>query len=94
MQEYEVMYIVSPIDKTIQEETIKKINDVITKNNGQVSSTDIWGLKRLAYKIQDFDDGYYVLTKFSGTSETIKELDRILKLDENILRHVIVKKAA
>ena len=94
MQEYEVMYIVSPIDKTIQEETIKKINDVITKNNGQVSSTDIWGLKRLAYKIKDFDDGYYVLTKFSGTSETIKELDRILKLDENILRHVIVKKAA
>ena len=94
MQEFEVMYIVSPIDKTIQEETIKKINDVITKNNGQVSSTDIWGLKRLAYKIKDFDDGYYVLTKFSGTSETIKELDRILKLDENILRHVIVKKAA
>ena len=94
MQEFEVMYIVSPIDKTIQEETIKKINDVITKNNGQVSSTDIWGLKRLAYKIKDLDDGYYVLTKFSGTSETIKELDLILKLDENILRHVIVKKAA
>lgn len=93
MKQYEVMYILKPSDKEdYYENAFKKYEDVINHNNGKVEKTDKWGIKRLAYVINDCKDGYYVLSCFTGTPSTVNELDRVLRLDENVLRHMIISK--
>jgi small subunit ribosomal protein S6 len=50
------------------------------------------GQKRLAYPIQDFNDGLYVLTTFAAEPAAVKELDRVMKITDEILRHMIIRK--
>lgn len=92
MNTYEVMYIVKPIDEEAFEACVKKFDALIANNGGTVEKTDRWGKKRLAYEIQDFVEGLYVLTTFQATGATVKELDRVMKISDDILRHMIVRK--
>lgn len=89
---YEVLIIVNA---TLSDDDIAKqisdIEEVINKNKGSVKNIEKWGRKRLAYEIKDLNEGYYVLIYFAGESKTITELDRILKINDNILRHMIVR---
>jgi small subunit ribosomal protein S6 len=89
---YEVMYIVKPIEETAFETIVKKFDDLLAANGGTVEKTDRWGKKRLAYEIKDFVDGIYVLVTFQGDGKTVKELDRVMKITDEILRHMIIKK--
>lgn len=88
------MYIIKPDTDEFYDEKIKKITEIIKNNQGEVFSTDRWGIKRLAYEIQDYNQGFYAISSFSASSKAVKELDRLLKIDEDILRHMIVRKAA
>ncbi len=92
MKSYEVLYIVKPIDEDVYSATIEKIEKVIADNGGELVKTDNWGKKRLAYEVQDFNDGYYALTTFNAEPATVKELDRVMKITEEILRHMIIRK--
>jgi len=89
---YEVMYIVKPIAQAAFEAVNAKISNLITNNKGTVEKLDIWGKKRLAYEVQDVTEGLYVLVSFSANPSCIKELDRVLRIDDNILRHMIISK--
>jgi len=89
---YEVMYIVKPIEETAFEAIVKKFDDLLAANGATVEKTDRWGKKRLAYEIKDFVDGIYVLVTFQGDGKTVKELDRVMKITDEILRHMIIKK--
>ena len=84
------------ICKTAYEEVIQsvtdKFNNVISNNGGNVEKTDVWGKKRLAYEIQDLAEGIYVLVTFAATPACIKELDRLMRIDDAILRHMIISK--
>ena len=57
-----------------------------------VEKTDRWGKKRLAYEIDDIAEGLYVLVTFSAEPKTVKELDRVMKITDEILRHMIIRK--
>ena len=92
MNTYEVMYIVKPIEETAFEATVKKFDDLLAANGATVEKTDRWGKKRLAYEIKDFVDGIYVLVTFQADGKTVKELDRVMKITDEILRHMIIKK--
>ena len=92
MREYEVMYIVKPVEEEAFEALVAKFDNLITANGGTVEKTDRWGKKRLAYEIKDFVDGIYVLVTFQGDGKTVKELDRVMKITDEILRHMIIKK--
>ena len=92
VKEYEIMYIVKPVDNDVYEAVIKKYDDLINNNNGDVVKTERWGKKRLAYEIQDFCEGLYVLTTFAATPACVKELDRVMRIDDNVLRHMIISK--
>lgn len=92
MHTYEVMYIVKPIEETAFETIVKKFDDLLAANGATVEKTDRWGKKRLAYEIKDFLDGIYVLVTFQGDGKTVKELDRVMKITDEILRHMIIKK--
>ncbi|MDU5020884.1 MAG: 30S ribosomal protein S6, partial [Clostridiales bacterium] len=56
----------------------------------EVEKVDVWGTKKLAYPIAKFTEGYYVLVNFKSGVEVPKEIDRNLKINENVIRHMIV----
>lgn len=93
MRAYEMMFILNPELPAEDIETAKtKVVDIITQNGGVFSEYDVWGKRRLAYEVKDQREGVYVLAHFEGTTATIDELDRVLKINDNILRHMIVRK--
>ena len=59
--------------------------------HGQIASTDNWGRKRLAYEIARHKEGYYVLQTINGSGELMKELDRRLKVMDQVIRHMVVR---
>ncbi len=93
MTNYEIMFIVKA---TLDEETLNKIvkdaQALITNNDSKVIEFKEMGRKKLAYPIKKEVSGYYYLMNVSATHECIKEFDRKLLINENILRHLILKK--
>ena len=94
MKDYEIMYVVKPVEEQRLESVVNKFNTLIEDNGGKVEKTDYWGKKRLAYEIQDFNEGLYVLVTFSAEPAAVKELDRVMKITEEILRHMVIRKGA
>lgn len=92
MNNYEVMYIVKPVEEEAFNAVVTKFDSLLTSNGATIEKTDKWGKKRLAYPIQDFNDGHYVLVTFSADPAAVKELDRVMKITDEILRHMIIKK--
>ena len=92
MRDFEVMFILRPEEDEVINPIIEKYEELITKNGGNVQSIDKWGKKRLAYTIDDFDTGYYVLITFSASNPCVKEVDRIMKISDDVLRHMIISK--
>ena len=86
---YELVTIYSP--EASQDETIKVINEFVSSNDGVVSEHDEWGMKTLAFPIKKFTEGNYSLIKFTILSDKINELNRMLQMNESILRHLIIK---
>ena len=91
MRKYEVMFIVKPLEEEATNAVITKFENLINNNGGQVEKIDRWGKKRLAYIVKDFTEGFYVLVNFTAVPATILELDRIMKITEDILKFMIIK---
>ena len=92
MKAYEIMYIVKPVEEEAFEAVVAKFDNLITANGGNVEKTDRWGKKRLAYEINGHNDGHYVLATFECDTKCLKEVDRMMKVDEDVLRHMIIEK--
>lgn len=90
---YELVYILSPkiLEKEVKDKS-KKILELLKKAGSKVEKEDFWGRRQLAYPIRHFDQGFYILVEFSAEPRTIKEIDKALKLQEEIIRFLIVKK--
>lgn len=87
---YEVLYI---INATLGEEETKAVVEkfkAMVEENGTLISIDEWGKRRLAYPINDMPEGYYVLMNMETNPDFPKELDRVFKITENIMRSMIV----
>ncbi len=72
------------------ESLLKHIEDIITTNGGEILDIDKWGRKRLAYPIQKAKSGYYAIFRFNAPTESIKELERNYRLEENIIRFLTI----
>lgn len=92
MFSYEVMYIVKPMDNDDVNAIVEKFNKLIVDNGGEVTGTDIWGKKRLAYEIQELSEGIYILVSFNAKDDTVRELNRVLCITEDVMRHMIIRK--
>ena len=92
MNKYEVMYIVKPLEDEAVEAVVKKFEDLIAANGGAVEKTDRWGKKRLAYEINKTQEGVYVLLTFTGSAACVAELDRVMRITDELMRHMIVRK--
>ena len=90
MNKYELMFILDPaMDDASKEAAVETVKGIIA-TAGEVSDTDVWGLKKLAYPIQKKSEGYYVVMHFNAQPELPKELDRRLKISDSVMRHIIV----
>ncbi len=92
MRDYELVVIVSP---EVTEENLggvtERIGQWISSGGGEVTNVNPWGRRRLAYPIRDFREGTYVATQFRMTPQATGELERSLKLAEDILRYLLVR---
>ena len=92
MINYEVMFIIDPaLEDDAKEATIEAVKGIIAAE-GEVGNTDVWGMRKLAYPIQKKSEGYYVVIEFKAEPTLPKELDRRLKISDNVMRHLIVNK--
>ncbi|MGL5652457.1 MAG: 30S ribosomal protein S6 [Paraclostridium sp.] len=90
MKNYELVFVVKPnADEETKAAVLNKVKEVIA-TEGEVTTVDTWGTKKLAYPIAKFTEGYYVLVNFKSGVEVPKEIDRNLKINENVIRHMIV----
>ena len=94
MNKYEVMVIVKPAEEEVTNATIEKVEALIARVGGTVEKVDRWGKRRLAYPVKKFTDGFFTLVNFEVAPAEIKEIDRVLKINDEILRHMIVKHEA
>lgn len=92
MNRYEALFVVAP---SLTEEEVKaaieRVKGVVENGGGVVDNVDEWGKRRLAYEINKVNEGYYVLAHFTAKPELPKELDRILRISDSVIRHIIVK---
>ena len=91
MRKYEVMYIIRPdVEQETLQAVVEKFNAIIA-NGGEVIKFEVLGKRRLAYEIQKFRDGIYVLVNFNATPEVVAELERVLRITDEVIRHLIVR---
>ncbi len=92
MRDYELGIVIYP--EAEEEDVVaivEKIGQIITANDGQVTETDMWGKRKLAYPIRKFKEGYYVFMQTQLGQKAIEELERNLKLTEEIIRYLLVR---
>ncbi len=89
---YELVYIVRP---TVEEQALAAVNERVEKliatGGGEITRRDDWGKRRLAYPILNFNEGFYTVLQMNLPPTAIRELERSLKLTEDILRYLVVR---
>lgn len=91
MNSYETLFVV---DCSLGEDTVKELINKFTTliaDNGAIDSVDEWGKRRLAYPINDKNDGYYVLVNFKSEGSFTAELERVFGITEGILRSIVIR---
>ncbi|KAF1295101.1 30S ribosomal protein S6 [Enterococcus sp. JM4C] len=94
---YEVMYIIRPnIDEEAKAALVERFDTILKDNGAEVLESKDWEKRRLAYEINGYREGIYHIVKVSSPSnaEAINEFDRLAKINDDIIRHMIVKEEA
>ena len=91
MRKYEAVFILNPNTDEERRNSIMDRFKGIMEENGAIINIDEWGNRKLAYEINDLREGYYTVINFEGVTETVNELDRIAKITEEVIRHMIVR---
>ncbi|GGE83122.1 30S ribosomal protein S6 [Priestia taiwanensis] len=95
MRKYEVMYIIRPnIEDEAKKALVERFNNILTEQGAEITEVKEWGKRRLAYEINDFRDGFYMLVDVNANPEAVQEFDRLAKISEDIIRHIVVKNEA
>lgn len=94
MRKYEIMYIVrSDLEEAAVQAVVEKFQGIMN-NGGEVTKHNVMGKRRLAYEINKQRDGVYVLVNFTATPEVVKELDRVMRITDEVIRYMIVQDVA
>ncbi|MBQ6391623.1 MAG: 30S ribosomal protein S6 [Eggerthellaceae bacterium] len=91
MKAYELLFFVAPtLDEEGRANVMNRIENTITAGEGVIDSTEDWGKRKLAYEINKLSEGDYILINFHADPNHIAELDRVLRINDNVERHMIV----
>jgi len=91
MRLYEVVYILDPalLEDAVTAK-LEKLHELVTSKGGEVSAIDHWGTRQLAYPINKLSAGYYVVAHFTAAPEALPEYERLLQLDLEVMRYLMV----
>lgn len=93
MKAYELLFFVAPsISDEDRVAVMKRIETTIAEGAGKVDNVDEWGKRKLAYEINGLTDGDYTLVNFHADPQNVAELDRVLRINDAVVRHMIVKR--
>lgn len=91
MRKYEGVFIFLPnLEEEARVQTLDRLKGII-EADGSITNIDEWGIRKLAYLIDDIGEGYYYIVNFESTPEVVKEIDRIAKISDSIMRNMIVR---
>ena len=91
--EYELMVIIKPLlPEDIKSKVLKRVEKLVKDADGSILSTDAWGKRHLAYKIKSHEEGYYVVMEVKMAEDKVKDFERDLKLQSDILRFLLIRK--
>ncbi len=89
---YELMYVIRPtVDEQALAAVKEKVEKFITNANGEITRRDDWGKRRLAYPIAKFTEGFYTVLQFNLSATSVRDLERSLKLTEEVMRHLVTR---
>lgn len=90
---YEIMYIMHPeLDEESKAALVERFDSILTDNGAVVLESKDWGKRKFAYEMNDLREGYYEIKKISSSdSKAIDEFDRLAKINDKMIRHMIVK---
>ena len=95
MNKYELALVVSAkLEDEERAATVEKVKAYIERFGGQITNVDDWGKKRLAYEIQKMREGYYYFIQFEADAACPAEVERHVRIMDNVLRYLVVKKEA
>lgn len=92
MKEYEMIFIVKPIEKKQFEKVIQKTENIITDNGGDIKVTERWGKKSIAYPINGFNEGLFIFIVFQAETQTIKNLEKVINHTDEVIQHMIIRR--
>ena len=93
MKAYELLFFVAPnTDEETRAGVMKRIDVAITAEGGVVDSVEDWGKRKLAFEIDDLTEGDYTLINFHADPQQIAELDRVLRINDAVKRHMVVRR--
>ncbi|MBF0704994.1 MAG: 30S ribosomal protein S6 [Anaerobacillus sp.] len=91
MRNYEIMYIIRPnIEEDAQKALVERFNGILTDNGAEINETKEMGKKRLAYEIENFNSGIYMLLNINSNTEAIEEFSRLMKINDDVLRFMTI----
>lgn len=92
MKKYEIMFIVQPnLESEVLKKTVSELEKIFTNNKATITLSKELGQKELAYEIKKYKSGYYYLYNIEAENDkAIKEFDRIARINENVIRHLII----
>ena len=82
------------MDKIVNSETVEKVKEYVARYGGTVTEVEEWGKKRLAYEVQKMREGFYYFIQFEADATCPAEVERHVRIMDNVMRYLIVKKEA
>lgn len=93
MKAYELLFFVTPsIDEESRAATMKRLENTIAEGKGVIDNVEDWGKRKLAFEIDNLTEGDYTLVDFHADPDNIAELDRVLRITDAVVRHMIVRR--
>ncbi|GAB6153414.1 30S ribosomal protein S6 [Desulfosporosinus burensis] len=93
MKAYEILYIIRPdLDEETTTALVERLGGLVASNGGENLKVEKWGKRRLAYEIEDYKEGQYILMNFDGEGRTSQEIERVMKISDDVIRFLTVRK--
>jgi len=91
-RKYDVVSILRPsLDESAIDVIHKEISEVIKSNDGEITEQGVWQKRKFAYQVEGLKEGIYTITTFEGPSSIPSEIDRVLKISDDVIRHKVLK---
>src|SRR5260370_38292980 len=92
MRTYEELFILRPdMPEEETDQLIEQLSALVTKHGGTVDKTDKWGIRKLAYRVQKRNEGFYVLLQFTAEPEAVRELERRMRVSDLVMKFITVR---